>query len=185
MNARRRQNREGRGGTTRLNRWRRRLAESMPSPGLAQLGRVAKPRLCPTGGEYRRPERRSGGSALRDAGRPEERHNESPPPAGGGLEAGRGTRGVLLILLPGPNSFNASRQIVSNFIHPEAHNIPAQLDQALVAKLITTAQFPIPVAVIMLAIHFDIQLPVAAEQRHIQAILHHLILRLSAHPCSI
>ena len=28
-----------------------------------------------------------------DAGRPDGRHNESPPPVGGGLEAGRGTRG--------------------------------------------------------------------------------------------
>ena len=31
-------------------------------------------------------------------GRPEGRHNESPPPAGGGLEAGRGTRGVVIVL---------------------------------------------------------------------------------------
>ena len=28
-----------------------------------------------------------------DAGRPEGRQNESPPPSGGGLEAGRGTQG--------------------------------------------------------------------------------------------
>ena len=45
---RRRRNREGRGEMMRLNRWRRRLVESMPSPGLAQPSRVAKPRLWPT-----------------------------------------------------------------------------------------------------------------------------------------
>ena len=36
--SRRRRNREGRGEPPRLNRWRRRLAESMPSPGAAQAG---------------------------------------------------------------------------------------------------------------------------------------------------
>ena len=30
-----------------------------------------------------------------DAGRPEGRHNESPPPSGGGLEDGRGTQGAI------------------------------------------------------------------------------------------
>jgi len=62
---RRRRNREGRGGPTRLNRWRRRLAESMLSTGPAQPGRDAKPRPWPTGEGKRRPERRGGGSALR------------------------------------------------------------------------------------------------------------------------
>ena len=44
---------------------RRRLAESMPSPGPAQPGRDAKPLPWPTGVGSRRPERRGGGSALR------------------------------------------------------------------------------------------------------------------------
>ena len=54
-----RRNREGRSEPPRLNRWRRRLAESMPSPGLAQPGRGAKPRPWPTG---------AGGECL-DAGK--------------------------------------------------------------------------------------------------------------------
>ena len=82
---RRKRNREGRGGTTRLNRSRRRLAESMPSPGLAQPSRVAKPRLWPTGGHQRRPERRGGGRVLRRCK--------------GGLKAGRGTRNDAVIFL--------------------------------------------------------------------------------------
>ena len=60
-----RRNREGRSEPPRLNRWRRRLAESKPSPGPAQPGRAAKPRPWPTGAGNRRPTRRGGGSVLR------------------------------------------------------------------------------------------------------------------------
>lgn len=65
MNAGRGETGEGRSEPTRLNRWRRSLAESMPYPGPAQPGRAAKPLPWPTGEGTRRPERRGGGSALR------------------------------------------------------------------------------------------------------------------------
>ena len=93
MNAGRRRSREGRGETTRLNRWRRRLAESMPSPGPAQPG------WMPSRDRGRRAQGTGDRSAavaevcFVDSRWPEGRHNESPPPAGGRLEAGRGTRG--------------------------------------------------------------------------------------------
>ena len=60
-----RRNREGRSEPPHLNRWRRRLAESMPSPGPAQPGRATKPRPWPTGAGNRRPTRRGGGSVFR------------------------------------------------------------------------------------------------------------------------
>ena len=82
MNARRRRNREGRGEPPHLNRWRRRLSESMPSPGSAQPGRAAKPRPWPTGEEKRRSTRRGGGSVLRGCRAARRTAYESPPPCG-------------------------------------------------------------------------------------------------------
>ena len=91
---RRRRNREGRGEPTRLNRWRRRLAESMPSPGTAKPGRAAKPRPWPTGVGNRRPTRCGGGRGLRGcSGGPKAGRRK---PATVGWRAGGRTRDALL-----------------------------------------------------------------------------------------
>ena len=86
----RRRNRKGRGESPRLNRWRWRPAESMPSPGSALPGRVAKPRPWPTGVGHRRPTRRGGGRLLRGcSGGPKDGIRK---PATGGWRAGARTR---------------------------------------------------------------------------------------------
>ena len=74
---RRRRNREGRGEPPRLNRWRRRLAESLPSPDrLNRAGMPSRDRGRRTEGN----EDRRGTVAevhFVDAGRPDERHTEA------------------------------------------------------------------------------------------------------------
>ena len=62
-------------------------------PERLKPGRVAKPRPWPTGVGKRRPTRRGGGRLLRGCRAAQRTAYASPPPASGGLEAGRGTQG--------------------------------------------------------------------------------------------
>src|SRR5206468_4098028 len=50
-------------------------------------------------------------------------------------------------------------QIIPHLIHPQPHHVPPQIAQPARTELVAAAQFAIPVPVIVLAIHFDIQLP--------------------------
>jgi hypothetical protein len=70
---------------------------------------------------------------------------------------------LLLVKSPLPDSLDASGHVISQLVHPESHHIPSKLDQSHIAELIAPQEFPVPVAVIPLAINLDVQLPSLCE----------------------
>ena len=66
------------------------------------------------------------------------------------------------------NLLHTLGQPVANLVDPEALDVPAELDQALVPKLITQAQLTGPAAVIALPVDFDVEAPVAYDDREVQ-----------------
>ena len=56
------------------------------------------------------------------------------------------------------NLLDAPINIVSDLINPKSPNVPTEFKQSLITKLISIAQFSVPIAVVHLAVNFYIQL---------------------------
>jgi hypothetical protein len=59
-------------------------------------------------------------------------------------------------------------QIVADFVNPERQDVPAQVGEAAGTKLVSAAQLAVPVAMIVFAIHFDVQFALAVKDREIR-----------------
>lgn len=79
--------------------------------------------------------------------------------------------------IPVSDLLNAALQVIPYLIHPEPLYIPTQLKQALIAQLIPIAQLAVPVFVVHLSIHFNVQHTPTINYRKVQLIFFDRILR--------
>lgn len=73
---------------------------------------------------------------------------------------------------------------IANLVDPEALDVPAKLDQALIPKLVPQAQLTGPAALIALPVNFYVQAPVAYDDREVQVELFHRELWDRTQPCT-
>ena len=64
---------------------------------------------------------------------------------------------AINLIRPSTYSLNATIEVVSNLVDPEAHHIPAQLKKSLIPDLITPTQFSVPISMVPLSVNLNIQ----------------------------
>ena len=139
---RRRRNREGRVEMMRLNRWRRRLVESMPSPESAQLGRDARPRPWPRGEENRRLERRGGGRIPVDAGRPDARQSKARHLRVAGWRPDEGREKVALHYHKSVTVPSNTQQVKPAYRKPYNNNVWQLFGSSFTLNLTPSSKYP-------------------------------------------
>src|SRR5947208_15795801 len=68
-------------------------------------------------------------------------------------------------------------QVLTQFIHPEAHNVPSGVAEPAGTDLVAPAQFAVPIAMVILAVDFVTEFPPAVEQREVERVRRLLALR--------
>jgi hypothetical protein len=78
---------------------------------------------------------------------------------------------------PPPDALYAGVHVIAEFINPKAHDIPSKLDEAHISELVTAQKFAIPIAVITLAIHFDVESASGPDESEVEGVFFHVVLR--------